>query len=74
MTFAEPIGIEMGPQGQPVDAETGRFFCTKEMPMPDVHSGQWIHRDAKDDGINDPYYDGYICPNCGHHFKVEVAE
>jgi hypothetical protein len=59
---------------QPIDKETGRFACTKEHPMPQEHTGLWIHRDAVDDDYNDPYFDHYVCPHCGEHFKCEVAE
>lgn len=57
-----------------IDTETGRFSCTKESPMPANHTGLWIHRDAKDDGSKDVYFDRYDCPHCGAHFKVEVAD
>lgn len=73
-SLAEPIGLAMGRQGQPIDEETGRFACSKDWPMPEVHAGQWIHRDAVDDGRNDPYYDHYRCPHCGERFSCEVAE
>ena len=58
----------------PKDAETGRYACTKEHPMPAEHMGQWIHRDAVSVRLDDPYYDHYRCPYCGEGWANEVAE
>jgi len=58
----------------PIDKETGRYACTKEHPMPTKHTGQWIHRDAKGTAENDPFFDHFLCPHCGEHFSIEVAE
>ena len=59
---------------QPIDTETGRFACTKDFPMPKDHAGLWIHRDADNTNLDDPYYDHYRCPHCGTRFENEVAE
>jgi hypothetical protein len=63
---------------QPIDAESGRFICTREQPMRPVHYGnspaRWMHPDAKDLGFDDPYRDHYLCPHCGLRFSVEVPE
>lgn len=51
----------------------GRKKCTRQMPMPKIHSGLWFHPDAKDVGDGDNY-DAYKCPNCGEYFKVYLDE
>jgi hypothetical protein len=43
------------------------------MPMPENHTGRWMHPDAVGYG-DDVYYDRYHCPHCDLRFKVEVAE
>lgn len=65
-------------QKQPVDAETGRFVCTKTQPMRPTPYGnspdRWMHPDAKDTGRESAHFDFYHCPNCGLNFSVEVAD
>lgn len=53
-----------------------RLTCTaiSPMPQPTPVGDLWEHPDVKDDGLNDPYYDHYVCPHCGLRFAVEVAE
>jgi hypothetical protein len=51
-----------------------RFLCSPEHPMPKGAEGMWSHTNLRDDGSTSDYYDGYICNDCGHRFKVEVPE
>lgn len=51
-----------------------RFLCAPAHPMPKGAPGQWSHTNLKSDGSDSDYYDGYICQDCGHAFRVEVPE
>ena len=63
---------------QPFDAASGRFVCTKQMPMRPMRGANtpelWMHPDARDTGRESAYWDYYHCPNCGLNFSVEVAD
>jgi hypothetical protein len=57
---------------------TDRQTCTKEAPMPEVHSGRWEHPDAEeievDYGSMYGSYERYRCPHCGLKFWVELPD
>jgi hypothetical protein len=59
----------------PKDAESGRYLCTADRPMPKDAPGRWCHPDAKDDGIDHgDTYDVAACPHCGIEFKCYLPD
>ena len=66
----------------PTDAESGRYLCNAEHPMPKQRpeKSRWTHPDAKcidedygkGGGVADGDYEKYECPHCKHKWWVEL--
>lgn len=61
----------------PRDPASGRFLCAPAHPMPDLgYMGRlWAHTNVSSDGeCSDGCCDFYKCKDCGHRWRVEVAQ
>lgn len=55
------------------------FICTKETPWDHKYDGRVQHPDAQEVGEQEDGWPGgdivtYLCPHCGHRFKVELPQ
>lgn len=59
----------------PRDPASRRLLCTYERPMPKGARGGWAHSSVVSvGGCHEGCCDDYRCTNCGHEWRVEVAE
>lgn len=59
----------------PKDPANGRLLCSPEHPMPKNAPGHWAHTNIRSTGeCSEGCCDYYECKDCGHKWKVEVAD
>lgn len=66
------------PNDWPKDAETGRFLCSPEHPMPKGATGRWVHTNVEEVGPQRNAWpcgddQDYRCKDCGHQWTCHIC-